>query len=112
MQLCFVLNKVMIGTSKSIWGFDPRSVGGCVVWLDAADSNTLTLSGSNITGWRDKSVFRNNVTQISATPPTYNSADSSVNFVATSSTFLRGDMSSNYSNAASVFVVASLTSHP
>jgi hypothetical protein len=101
----------MIGASKSIWGFDPRSVGGCVVWLDAADSNTLTLSGSNITGWRDKSVFGNNVTQISATPPTYNSADSSVNFVASSSTFLRGAISQTNSNT-SVFLVASINTSP
>jgi len=98
----------MIGASKSIWGFDPRNIPGCVVWLDAADSNTLTLSGSNITAWRDKSTFSNNVNSISATPPTYNSTDSSVNFVASSGTFLRGTMSATYSNSASVFVVASI----
>jgi len=98
----------MIGASKSIWGFDPRNIPGCVVWLDAADSNTLTLSGSNITAWRDKSTFSNNVNSISATAPTYNSTDSSVNFVASSGTFLRGTMSATYSNSASVFVVASI----
>jgi hypothetical protein len=100
----------MIGTSKNIWGFDPRSVPGCVVWLDAADTSTLTLSGTNITAWRDKSIYGNNVNSISATPPTYNSADSSVNFVATSGTFLRGTMSQTYSNSASVFIVASIAS--
>jgi len=45
----------MIGTSKNIWGFDPRSVPGCQLWLDAADSNSMTLSGSNVTAWTDKS---------------------------------------------------------
>jgi hypothetical protein len=98
----------MIGTSKNIWGFDPRTIPGCVVWLDAADTSTLTLSGSNITAWRDKSTFSNNVNSISATAPTYNSTDSSVNFVASSGTFLRGTMSQTYSNSASVFVVASI----
>jgi sugar lactone lactonase YvrE len=102
----------MIGTSKNIWGFDPRTIPGCVVWLDAADTSTLTLSGSNITAWRDKSTFSNNVNSISATPPTYNSADSSVNFVSTSGTFLRGTMSQTYSNSASVFAVASVTPTP
>ena len=106
----FCSKQVMIGASKNIWGFDPRSVPGCVVWLDAADTSTLTLSGSNITAWRDKSTFSNNVNSISATPPTYNSADSSVNFVATSGTFLRGTMSQTYSNSASVFIVASIAS--
>jgi len=43
-------------SSKSISGFDPRSViPGCSLWLDAADSSTLTLSGSNVIQWNDKS---------------------------------------------------------
>lgn len=100
----------MIGASKSIWGFDPRSVPGCVVWLDAADTSTLTLSGTNITAWRDKSIYGNNVNSISATPPTYNSADSSINFSTTSSNFMRGTMSQTYSSNATVFIVASVTS--
>ena len=45
----------MLGTSKSVWGFDPRSVPGCSLWLDGADSNSMTLSGSNVTAWTDKS---------------------------------------------------------
>lgn len=102
----------MIGTSKNIFGFDPRSVPGCVVWLDAADSNTMTLSGANITAWRDKSVLGNNVTSISATPPTFSSVDSSVNFTAASCNFLRGNLSDTYSNNATVFAVASVTPTP
>jgi sugar lactone lactonase YvrE len=108
----FCSKQVMIGTSKNIWGFDPRSVPGCVVWLDAADSNTLTLSGSNITAWRDKSVLGNNVTSISATPPTFSSVDSSVNFTSASCNFLRGNLSDTYSNNATVFAVASITPTP
>ena len=51
----------MIGTSKNIWGFDPRSVPGCQLWLDAADSSTITTSGSSVTQWRDKSSMGNNM---------------------------------------------------
>ena len=29
-------------TTKESWTFDPRSIGSCGLWLDAADSNTLT----------------------------------------------------------------------
>lgn len=36
-------------------GFDPGSVGGLILWLDAADSNTITMSGSNVASWFDKS---------------------------------------------------------
>jgi hypothetical protein len=52
----------MIGTSKSIWGFDPRSVPGCQLWLDAADTTTLTLSASNVTAWTDKSPLATSFT--------------------------------------------------
>ena len=91
--------------------FQPTDIPGCVVWLDAADITTLTLSGTNVTAWRDKSGFSNSVTQISTTQPTYNSSDSSITFTATSSTFLRGTLSASYSNA-SVFIVVSVSSNP
>ena len=35
--------------------FDPASILGCQLWLDAADTSSITLSGSNVTQWRDKS---------------------------------------------------------
>ena len=35
--------------------FVPTQIPGCALWLDAADSSTLTLSGTNVTQWRDKS---------------------------------------------------------
>lgn len=45
-------------------GFDPRSIPGCALWLDAADSNTISFSsGSNVSQWRDKSGNANHVTQ-------------------------------------------------
>lgn len=63
----------MFGTSKSIWGFDPRSIPNCIVWLDGIDSNTMTPStptnGTQITAWRDKSV--NGVSYASGAVPTY-----------------------------------------
>jgi hypothetical protein len=46
---------VVSTTSKVSSGFDPRTIPDCALWLDAADRNTLTLSGSNVTQWNDKS---------------------------------------------------------
>jgi hypothetical protein len=61
----------VLGTSKSIYGFDPRSVPGCVLWLDGADSRTLSFSsGSNISSWADKSGNASNATATGT--PTYN----------------------------------------
>jgi hypothetical protein len=36
-------------------GFNPKSIAGLKVWLDATDSSTLTLNGSAVSEWRDKS---------------------------------------------------------
>jgi hypothetical protein len=44
-------------STKSLWTLDPRTLPGCVLWLDANDSNTLVLSGSNVTTWNDKSEY-------------------------------------------------------
>jgi hypothetical protein len=48
--------------SKNIWGFDPRSLPGCMVWYDAADRSTfikpdgniVTTDGDEIERWNSK----------------------------------------------------------
>ena len=40
----------------------PTDIAGCVLWLDASDSDTFTLSGNNVTQWRDKSGLGNHGT--------------------------------------------------
>jgi hypothetical protein len=54
--------------------FNPRQISGCTLWLDATDISTITLSGSNVTQWSDKSGQLYHFSQ--ATPgnqPTYSS---------------------------------------
>jgi hypothetical protein len=42
----------------------PILISGCILWLDAADSSTLTFSsGNNVSQWNDKSSVKNNMTQ-------------------------------------------------
>jgi hypothetical protein len=57
--------------------FDPRSVGPCAVWFDAADLTTVQFaSGSNIARWLDKSGFQNHLATNSSNQgswPTYTS---------------------------------------
>jgi hypothetical protein len=46
---------VNFGTEQ-YFGFDPRTIPGCSLWLDAADATTLTTNGGgNVTQWTDKS---------------------------------------------------------
>jgi len=47
--------------------FSPVDIPGCQLWLDAADSSSLTLSGSSITQWKDKSGNGNNFTTVAGT---------------------------------------------
>jgi hypothetical protein len=48
----------LVGRSTQFYSrFDPRSIGDLLMWLDAADSNTFTLSGNSVTQWRDKGPF-------------------------------------------------------
>ena len=60
------------------WGFSPAkvftptSIPGCQLWLDGADTTTMSpgaVSGGQITGWKDKSS--NAVSYISGTIPNY-----------------------------------------
>ena len=85
--------------SESISEFDPRTLGGCVLWLDAADSNTLftdttattlAINGNAIARWNDKSVSANNATQATvANRPVLNrdaiTGSSNIGFTATNS---------------------------
>ena len=48
--------------------FTPTSIGGCQIWMDAADITSFTFSsGSNISVWKDKSGYSNNFTTVSGT---------------------------------------------
>ena len=42
--------------------FTPTIIGNLALWLDAADATSVTLSGSDITAWADKSGGGNNST--------------------------------------------------
>ncbi len=67
--------------------FNPLDISSCSLWLDAADYSTLTLSGSNVTQWNDKSGNSNHASQAtSARQPTY--ANDTVSFVRANSNFM------------------------
>lgn len=64
--------------------FQPSDTGSLALWLDAADSSTLTLSGSNVTQWRDKSGQERHITQsTTSNQPTYSSILNAVVFTGT-----------------------------
>jgi hypothetical protein len=53
---------VNFGTQQ-YFGFDPRTIPGCCLWMDAADARTLTTGGGGkVTQWADKSGVGANMT--------------------------------------------------
>ena len=90
--------------------WSPLVPGGCQLWLDASDSSTITLSGSTVTQWRDKSGNGCNTTSIGGTPAlTANAVNGVQAIYMNGSSFLSGN-NSNTTSTATFFVVATLTS--
>lgn len=81
--------------------FSPNQISGCELWLDAADSSSVLLSGSNVTQWNDKSGNARNATQATASnQPTYSS--SNLNFNGTSSFLTLADFVARPTNLFAV----------
>jgi hypothetical protein len=55
---------------------DPRQLASLAVWLDGSYSTTITLNGSTVSEWRDKSGNARHAAQATAAAqPTYTAAD-------------------------------------
>lgn len=54
-------------------GFVPTDITGLGLWLDAADSNTITKTGNNVSAWNDKSGNARNTSSVGGTNPQYSS---------------------------------------
>ena len=53
----------------------PANLAGLALWLDAADASTITLNGSNVSQWNDKSGNNRHASQaVAANQPTYTAA--------------------------------------
>ena len=50
-------------TGGAIPPFDPTSIANCKAWYDASDTATITVSGTAVTQWNDKSGNSKNLTQ-------------------------------------------------
>jgi hypothetical protein len=88
--------------------FIPPRVTGLVLWLDANDSSSFTLSGSNVTQWRDKSGSGNHFSVVSGTPTRI--TDGSLTVVNISGgTIMTGTSSISFTTSYSIFVVTKVT---
>jgi hypothetical protein len=92
-------------TSFPSLGFSPSSVDSIALWLDAADSSTLTKSGTNVTSWADKSgsgyVAQQHPTDVSS-PIVLSNTDGKQTLVTGSRMYIPNF---NWNNAFTAFVV-------
>lgn len=81
------------------------------LWLDASDSSTITLNGSNVSQWNDKSGNNRNATQSSAgEQPTYvTTAQNSLNVIDFNLKFMNYSPNLSSSVSLSTFVVMKAT---
>jgi hypothetical protein len=87
--------------------FSPTQIPGCQLWLDAADTGSITLSGSSVTRWRDKSGSSNNFTPTSGTPTSISdNGRTVVNF--TSGTIMRSVNQITFTTSSAFFIVSRL----
>lgn len=88
------LASIPLGPSLSPFSFfNPVSIPTCQLWLDAADTSTITASGGAVSQWNDKSGNGKNATQATAgNRPTYtiDSGYPSILFTRSSGQYMTG----------------------
>jgi hypothetical protein len=96
--------------------FNPYLISGCTLWLDGADSSTdsMTLSGSTLTEWKDKSgnIYTPGTAVNSPTLVTNAlNGRTAVRFDSANSQYIDfGDANDMFNNQLCMFVVCSFTS--
>jgi hypothetical protein len=93
-------------------GINPVDVPGLVLWLDADDTPTLTLSGpTTVTAWADKSEAGNNATTDSGTP-TFSTSGGKNGVVFSNSRMYTNCIPATGAGGRTLFVVTSEASLP
>jgi hypothetical protein len=83
----------------------PLTIPGCGIWLDGADTSSLTLSGSSVSQWRDKSGSSNHFTPISGTPTSISDNGKTV-VNLTSGTIMTSANQISFTTSSAFFIVS------
>jgi hypothetical protein len=106
-------NTMFISTLAGAATFSPTSISGLQLWMDAADSSaaSMTLSGSTVTTWRDKSGNNNHTTARSGTPTLTSAAINGRSAISMAGGYFTGTFATaNTGNQAHSFGVMSIDS--
>lgn len=92
--------------------FDPRSIPGLAMWLDASAASSLTLNGSGVSQWADLSGNGRNVSQPTAVnQPTYSAtaANGRPGITTTGPGYTMTSAAWTFTNTVTVFIVGKNT---
>lgn len=96
--------------------FQPSDYANCVLWLDAADSSTITLNNSTVSQWDDKSGNNKHAvqsTEVDQPVYTYNALNNRNVLTFADSQYLQGSsLGILGTNAATVFIVCTPSTNP
>lgn len=87
--------------------FVPNDIRNCILWLDAGDPTSYTLSNNVLTAWRDKSFFRSDADICGSPVYTLHPSNQKYGFYFDKASFARGNASFN-SNIFTSFLVTSI----
>ena len=99
----------LITTNTTLITMNPTQIAGCSLWLDAADSSTMSFSGAIVTQWRDKSGNLNHATG-PANGITLDSANNRLVFPPTGTPYLSNTTMAYPLSTRTIFIVAEETS--
>jgi hypothetical protein len=92
-------------------GFSPLNISGIQLWLDGSDSSTLSLSGTTVTQWRDKSGLGNNTSATGGTNTYTTNAINGLSAVSLNNSWLTGGFTTTFTGTqVQAFAVATLSS--
>ncbi len=93
-------------------GFTPLSISGIQLWLDGSDSSStsMTLSGTTITQWRDKSGNGNHTTGGSGTVSLVSNAVNGRSVASFTNTYFTGPVATFTGTQLQCFAVAMMNS--
>ena len=98
--------------SGPVLPFNPASIPGCQLWLDAADTSSIALnSSSNVLTWIDKSGLNNHATGFNSPVLTTSSINGNQAIATNSSAYFIGPVSVT-GTTLTVFCVARITILP
>ena len=108
----FYQSRIPLSPQPIYQNFKPTQLTGvtCALWMDGADTTTMTTSGTTVTQWRDKSGLGYNTTVIGGAPALTANAINGLSAISFNGSSYMTGCNANTTATASFFLIATLAS--